>query len=176
MKRALIVDRLNASTSSFFPNSGCVLYAEVSIFSQETPSFSQSELWLHCAFCRLSQEIADGMPYTEFDITWCRVQNFISTALWKYVPFLQGAILLSIKGGKLCCKCNLPTLIWNALNRYPQHLSPLFTMYTSLTGSTRPKSTLHQGVVPIGPVEEQEPRRKIVELIPSTAFLLTHLP
>ena len=48
-------------------------------------------------------------------------------------------------------------------------------MYTSVTGSTRPKSTLHQGVGSLGSVWEQEPRLKIVELIPSTAFLLDDL-
>ena len=135
-------------------------------------------LWLLCAFCRQSQAIGNGMPYTEFDIACCRVQSFISTTPWKYVPFLQGAILLSIKGGKLCYECNLPTLIWNALNRYPQHSSPLFTMYTSVTGSSRPKSTLHQGKgsKSLWSVWEQEPRLKIVELIPSTAFLLDDLP
>ena len=38
----------------------------------------------------------------------------------------------------------LPTLIWAPFNLPPQQ-SPLLSIFTSATGSTRPRSTLHQG-------------------------------
>ena len=38
----------------------------------------------------------------------------------------------------------LPTLISAPFNLYPQQ-SPLLSIFTSATGSTRPRSTLHQG-------------------------------
>ena len=45
-----------------------------------------------------------------------------------------------------CYELNLPTLISNGFSLIPQQ-SPRLTIYNSITGSTCPRSTLHQGLV-----------------------------
>ena len=47
---------------------------------------------------------------------------------------------------KLIEQANLPTLISKLLNLNAHLGCPLLTMYTSETGSTCPRSTLHQGL------------------------------
>ena len=64
----------------------------------------------------------------------------------------------------------LPTLISNGFNRSPQQ-SPRLTMYTSFTGSTCSKSTLHHGFIS-SRLCIQEDSIKAVWLSPSTALLL----
>ena len=70
------------------------------------------------------------------------------------------------------CKSNLPTLISNKLKLCSQQ-SPLLTTYTSVTGSTRPRSTLHQGLCSSRVCVHVKPTSYIVLLFPSTALLLT---
>ena len=61
----------------------------------------------------------------------------------------------------------LPTLISAPFNLSPQQ-SPLLTIFTSATGSTRPRSTLHQGLLSLLVcVHLPMP----VSLFPSTALL-----
>ena len=74
-----------------------------------------------------------------------------------------------------CIQNNLPTLISKLSNRSPQQ-SPLFTKYTSVTSSSCPRSTLHQGWFCLPSVIVHDPTGfadwKCVLLFPSTALLL----
>ena len=72
---------------------------------------------------------------------------------------------------KIDRKANLPTLISKLPNLNAKSGCRLLTMYTSETGSTCPRSTLHQGSTTRG-VCVQDPSVYVVSLLPSTPRLL----
>ena len=56
-----------------------------------------------------------------------------------------GTLLNKVKEHSISHTHNLPTLISAPFNLAPQQ-APLLSIITSATGSTRPRSTLHQGL------------------------------